>query len=187
MPSTETTTYATALPGCSLTAKGEPGCEVGSQIIIAGVGVYNGSVKVSDYSGPVTYSSSNPDVFSINGTTITGVGFGQATLTALDSNNKVLTAGILYVGSVIILGADGLSWRLFPDGSVAGPLTPENSDISNRIQALEGKNILFAEVGNNRIYDATPTPMEYSISDRETSVTAVTCYLLNLQKVTRQG
>jgi hypothetical protein len=161
----------------SSTPKGNPWIEVGA----------TGTLSVVGYNpiGQITFSATPPNVVSISGTTLAALGFGMTSISVTDSgtNNSPAQPLSLYIGSVIIVGADGNSWRMYSDGSVTGPLTPSN--ISKRMQMLEAKNILFAEVGDTKIYDATPSPMEYSISDAETSNTAVTCYLLNLQKVTR--
>jgi hypothetical protein len=131
-----------------------------------------------------TFTSCNTSVASIpDGLHVEGSGFGVTTI--MGNSNGIFGPTLeLYVGSVIIAGADGNSWQIFSDGSSK---LLSSDQISKRIQGLEGKNILFADVGNNNIYDATPNPKEPSEPKPETSATAVTCYLLNLQSVTRQS
>lgn len=123
----------------------------------------------------------NNNVATVSGNVLNGNGFGRITI-------SVGTLGTfdLYVGSVIIAGADGKSWQVFSDGSCRA-LQPDQ--ISQRIQTLEqpstGNPVLFADVGNTNIYDATPVTTGSTFDPAKT--TAVTCYLLNLQVVTRKS
>ncbi len=122
-----------------------------------------------------------PSVVDINGTDthmLTGIGFGVTNIQAVDSATKQIVASLtIHVGSVVIMGADGNSWRVFPDGACRQVLP---SDISQRIMALENKEkIIFAEVGNQAVYDVSKFERSMDPLPRN-SATAVTCYLLNL-------
>lgn len=118
---------------------------------------------------------------------IVGTGFGMVPISIGDAFEKPLN---LYVGSVIIAGADGNSWQVFPDGACR-PLPPDA--IAQRIHRLEtaglhGHQILFADVGNNNLYDATPLSSAHTgpiFDQMKQGSTAVTCYLLNLLSLKR--
>ncbi len=164
----------------SATPLGSPWIEVGTSVNLTVPNYSTNNSQLSVY-------SSNEHVAMVSGSnTILGVGFGVATLTMRDTtqNNIRVASLTLYVGSVVILGADGNSWRIFPDG-VCRQILP--NDISQRMQNLETKKTLFADVGNNNIWDSTPAPTEPSNYPKpaQPDSTAVTCYLLNLQSVTR--
>jgi hypothetical protein len=161
----------------SATPLGTPWIEVGDTSNLEVVP--HGDVNPDNY----VFSSSNPNVALISGVKITGIGFGVTTISASHSrNNQVVARLTLYVGSVVIVGADGNSWRIFPDG-VCRQVLP--NDISPRMQKLETHHFLFAEVENKAIYDITYPMKGIDHEPARASSTAVTCYLLNLAAVAK--
>jgi hypothetical protein len=107
---------------------------------------------------------------------VEGVGFGQVTINATDEDQTETFT--LYVGSVVIAGADGLYWQLTADGQ-ATRLKPTQMD--PEVLNLVNANAIVADLTRKSKAKAvtsvaantTPTPSE-----------AVTCYVLNLKSFT---
>ncbi|NNB88927.1 hypothetical protein [Corallococcus exiguus] len=100
-----------------------------------------------------------------NSITIEAIGFGTVVLKATDvrlSDAPPPKPITLYIGSVIIVGADGNQWRFFADSSIQ-PLKCDNPVI----QALVDSNAVIANLTGA---DTSKSPEPY-----------VTCYVLNLK------
>jgi hypothetical protein len=163
-----------ASPMGNVTPLGNQWIEVGDQCTLSTPGY-----KLD----PNALSLNNLNVASISEQgVITGKGFGMTTIPVIGPNTPPTSLNI-YVGSVIIAGADGKSWQVFPDGSCRW-LSPDQID--PRMEKLESGGVLFADVDNQNVCDVKmgwlPTAPAQQ-PDQQLTQTAVTCYLLNLQNV----
>jgi hypothetical protein len=85
-------------------------------------------------------------------------GFGKVKITATYKNDQVDMW--LWVGTVVIAGADGDYWQVYADGSIK---KMEEKDLSPTIVNMVKDKVIIADLTGN------------------SSATAVTCYLLNLK------
>ncbi|RKH21374.1 hypothetical protein D7X74_01455 [Corallococcus sp. CA047B] len=97
---------------------------------------------------------------------VSGSGFGKSTVfaTFTDNANKLHTAQQdIYVGTVVIAGANGSFWQVFSDGGIR-PIS--DTDVHPDAQTMIKNNAIFSDLTGN------------------STSTAVTCYLLNLKSYT---
>lgn len=149
------------------TPGGKACVEVGSEVILTvegGGGLYNWS-ETSKSQGPLLYTGG--DVPQTDWPVI-GRAFGLVNITVTDSQGDEGTLE-LYVGSVVIVGADGSYCQVFADGS-AQPVDPKHVD--PRITTLVGSNAIVADITG--MASTTPSP-------GTPTAPAVTCYVLNLK------
>ena len=91
-----------------------------------------------------------------------GTGFGKSTVYAT-YGDQVPASLDIYVGTVVIFGGDGSYWQVFPDGSTQPVLA---KDIHPDANTLIRNNAILSDLTTN------------------STSTAVTCYLLNLESFT---
>lgn len=140
-----------------------------------------GELTVIDTSGksyPATWSSSSPDGTVLSyappptdntSWQVTGRGFGLVTIMAIVEGSKEQPAPLtICVGSVLILGADGQYWLVYPDGSIEKiPMERIHKDVAT----LRDSNAIVADLNG-----VPPRTQHGHTSPSE----AVTCYVLNL-------
>jgi hypothetical protein len=140
---------------------GEECVEVGSQVNLTAKGGSGGSGSFhwsEDSGGTLLSSPSDPTQVAW---AVTGRAFGLVTIkvTATVNGTSEVETLKLYVGSVVIVGADGRNCQVFSDGSV-------NADVKvdSRVNSIVDCNAIVAD-----------------LTDMAASAEAVTCYVLNLK------
>ena len=143
-----------------------------------------GTLSVTDATcavtrGTVKWSVDNETVISVDqpsadGTqTITGRGFGRVIITAtVQDCEEAPVPLVLYVGSALILGADGNNWQVYPDGSIT---IIQNKALHKHVKILRASNAVLADL--NGVSPGGPL-------ENEPPSEAVTCYVLNLASFT---
>ncbi|WP_164015004.1 hypothetical protein [Pyxidicoccus trucidator] len=155
--STPSGTPAPTTPG------GKACVEVGSQVTLTASGG-SGSFKWGEDSGG-TLLTSKPEAVA-RAWVVTGRAFGLVKIAVKATSGDFETLN-LYVGSVVIVGADNNHWQVFADGT-----TKPHVEVDSRVKSMVDCNAVVADITG--IASTTPSP---GTPPSE----AVTCYVLNLK------
>jgi hypothetical protein len=162
-----TITVSTPYGSIAPSTPGKKKCvEVGSQVNLTAVDGHG------PYKWSVTFKGQNPLLYTGDDVTqiawsVTGRAFGLAYIKVTDSSSKKQEATLeLYVGSVVIVGADDSYWQVFSDGT-----TKPHVGVDSRVTVLVDANAIVADItGSDPQERSSGTP----------PAEAVTCYMLNL-------
>jgi hypothetical protein len=100
--------------------------------------------------------------------TVRGRAFGRANIKVTDSKEGEEGILELYVGSVVVVGADDSYWQLFADGTTQ---RIDSKKVDPRITALVDSNAIVADITDIK---------QKELSSGAPPSEAVTCYMLNL-------